>query len=90
MIINSDFLQFDYEKDDRIYDVALFLKEQGSEPFDKHSSKQMVLMMNYLGSRLNLDEYAMKRLEVLLKTDLPFFTTNRRLVYNWVSENFLY
>ena len=61
-----------------------------SEPFDKRSAKQMLLMMNRISSELQLDDYSMKRLEVMLREDLPFFAINRRLILNWVSENFLF
>ena len=88
--IKEDFLYFDYDADERIYDEKRYFEEDGSEPFDKRSSKQMLLMMNRIGADLQLDEYALKRLEVMLRTDLPFFAVNRRLILNWVSENFLF
>ncbi len=88
--VRRDFLQFEYNNDEREYDEKRYFEEEGGEAFDKHSYKQMLLMMNHLGNRLNLDEYALKRLEVTLRTDLPFFAVNRRLIVNWVSENFLF
>lgn len=87
--IDERFLQFDYEPDERTYDAMRYF-EEASEPFDKHSSKQMLLMMNRLSHELQLDDYGLKRLEVMLRTDLPFFAINRRLILNWVSENFLF
>lgn len=90
MRIERDFLQFDYDEDEREYDVSRYFAEEGSEPFDKHSVKQMLVMMNRIGSELQLDDYALKRLEVMLRTDLPFFAVNRRLILNWISENFLF
>ncbi len=90
MNIEKDFLQFDYHEDEREYDTARYFAEEGSEPFDKHSAKQMLVMMNRIGHDLQLDDYALKRLEVMLRTDLPFFAINRRLILNWVSENFLF
>ena len=88
--VRRDFLQFEYNNDEREYDEKRYFEEEGGEAFDKHSYKQMLLMMNHLGNHLNLDEYALKRLEVTLRTDLPFFAVNRRLIVNWVSENFLF
>ena len=88
--VNEDFLQFDYDEDNRTYDEARFFEEEVSEPFDKRSAKQMLLMMNRISSELQLDDYSMKRLEVMLREDLPFFAINRRLILNWVSENFLF
>ena len=88
--VSEDFLHFDYQNDERNYDEKAYFEEESGEKFDKTSSKQMLLMMNRLSSKLGLDAYALKRLEVTLHEDLPFFAVNRRLVVNWVSENFLY
>ena len=88
--VKKDFLQFDYDEDHRSYDEQRYFDEEGHEPFDKNSDKQMLLMMNRLSDELQLDAYALKRLEVMLRTDLPFFAINRRLILNWVSENFLF
>ena len=88
--VNEDFLHFDYQRDERDYDEKVYFEEESGEKFDKTSSKQMLLMMNHLSYKLGLDAYALKRLEVTLHEDLPFFAVNRRLVVNWVSENFLY
>ncbi len=88
--VNEDFLHFDYDEDNRIYDEKHFFEEDVSEPFDKRSAKQMLLMMNRLSREMQLDEYSLKRLEVMLREDLPFFAINRRIILNWVSENFLF
>jgi len=88
--VNEAFLQFGYENDERLYDEKVYFEEEGGEKFDETSSKQMILMINRLSYELGLDEYALKRLEVMLHEDLPFFAVNRRLVLNWASENFLY
>lgn len=89
--INEDFLQFDdYLSDNTSYNEATFFEEEGSEKFDKRSAKQMVMMINRVASDLRLDEYSMKKLEIVLREELPFFAVNRRLVLNWVNENFLF
>lgn len=88
--VSEDFLQFEYQDDDKSYDEKAYFEEESSKKFDETSSKQMILMMNRISYELGLDEYALKRLEVMLHEDLPFFTVNRRLVLNWASENFLY
>ena len=88
--VNEDFLQFDYHDDELSYDEKAYFEEESGEKFDKTSSKQMVLMINRISYELGLDAYALKRLEVMLHEDLPFFAVNRRLVLNWASENFLY
>lgn len=89
MRLSEDFLHFDYDEDEKIYDEKRFFEEEGNEPFDKCSKKQMLIMMSHLSTLLDLDAYALKRLEVLLHMDLPFFAVTRRLVLNWVKENFL-
>lgn len=89
--IQEDFLQFDdYQHDDTTYNEATFFEAEGSEKFDKSSAKQMVMMMNRIAYDLRLDEYSMKKLEIVLRDELPFFAVNRRLVLNWVNENFLF
>lgn len=89
--IQEDFLQFDdYQHDDTTYNEATFFDTEGSEKFDKSSAKQMVMMMNRVAYDLRLDEYSMKKLEIVLREELPFFAVNRRLVLNWVNENFLF
>lgn len=90
LYVDESFLQFNYETDPNSYDERRFFEEEGSEKFDETSAKQMLMMMNRLSYELGLDAYALKRLEVTLREDLPFFAVNRRLVLNWASENFLY
>jgi len=88
--VKEDFLQLDYNQDDAIYDEASFFDEENSQPFDKYSAKQMLLMMNRVSENLQLDDYAMKKLEIVLRDELPFFAVNRRLVLKWINENFLF
>lgn len=89
--IKEDFLQFDdYHHDTNHYYEATFFEEEGSEKFDKTSAQQMLMMMNRVSSDLRLDAYSMKKLEVILREELPFFAVNRRLVLNWINENFLF
>lgn len=89
--IKEDFLQFDdYQHDENTYNEATFFEEEGSKKFDKTSAKQMLMMMNRISTDLRLDAYSMKKLEIVLREELPFFAVNRRLVLNWVNENFLF
>ena len=89
--VDEDFLQFDdYQHDENTYNKATFFEEEGSEKFDKTSAKQMLMMMNRISTDLRLDAYSMKKLEIVLREELPFFAVNRRLVLNWVNENFLF
>lgn len=88
--IDETFLQFTYEADTHIYDEKRYFEDEGNQKFDETSAHQMIIMMNRLSYELGLDAYALKRLEVMLHEDLPFFAINRRLVLNWASENFLY
>jgi len=84
-------LQFSYEKLNDIKDEKIFLSEEGNFSFDKNSEKQMLIMMNLIIEQLNLiDEYSIKKLETMLKYELPTFTITRKLVKNWVVENFVY
>lgn len=89
-IVNESFLQLEYETDPKAYDETRYFEEEGSEPFNAHSAKQMLIMLNTLGHDLLLDEYALKKLEYFLRGELPFFAVNRRLVRQWVTQNFLF
>ncbi|WP_333804240.1 hypothetical protein [Sulfurospirillum sp.] len=89
--VKEDFLQFDdYQPDAKDYNASTYFELEGSEKFDKTSAKQMLVMMNRISADLRLDSYSMKKLEVVLREELPFFAVNRRLVLNWVNENFLF
>lgn len=89
--VKEDFLQFDdYLPDENHYDAKTFFELEGSEKFDKTSAKQMLMMMNRVADDLRLDDYSMKKLEIVLREELPFFAVNRRLVLNWVNDNFLF
>lgn len=89
--VKEDFLQFDdYQPDTLVYNESTYFDLEGSEKFDKMSAKQMLMMMNRVSADLRLDAYSMKKLEVVLREELPFFAVNRRLVLNWVNDNFLF
>ncbi len=84
-------LQFSYEVLDEPIDKISYFEEEGSLPFNTESKKQMKVMMNEICDKLALkDEYLVKKLEQMLKYELPFFATNRRLVRNWMIENFIF
>jgi len=89
--VKEDFLQFDdYQPDKNTYNETTFFEAEGSEKFDKTSAPQMLMMMNRVADDLRLDDYSMKKLEIVLREELPFFAVNRRLVLNWINENFLF
>ena len=84
-------LQFEYEKDTNKYDKSRFFEEEGGEKFDKNSNKQMLLMLQSVAGELNItDEYGIKKAELALRFELPFFAVNRRLIKKWILENFIY
>lgn len=72
-------------------DKELFLNDESNLPFDSNSKEQMRVMMSEIAKCLNLtEEYTLRKLEVVLRYELPFFATNRRLVKNWLMDNFIY
>ncbi|WP_458701637.1 hypothetical protein ACKGJI_05790 [Sulfurospirillum sp. 1307] len=84
-------LNLDYEKIDEKINKEKFLEEEGSELFDNQSKNQMLVMIEIIINELGIsDEYSIKKLECMLRYELPFFATNRRLVKNWVVNNFMY
>lgn len=88
--LNESFLQLDYENDPQEFDEQRYFEEDGSQPFNAKSKKEMLVMLNVIGRDLRLDEYSLKKLEIFLRSELPFFAVNRRLVRKWVNENFLF
>lgn len=83
-------LTLEYTSDKKISKNDFFEKD-GSLPFDSQCKGEMKLMMQEVATRLHLkDEYSLRKLEIVLRYELPFFTTNRRLVKNWIMENFIY
>jgi hypothetical protein len=84
-------LQFEYEILNETIDIKEFFEEEGNLPFNTESKKQMQVMMKEVCDKLALqDEYLIKKLEMILKYELPFFATNRRLARNWMIENFIF
>jgi len=84
-------LQFDYEIENEQFDIKKFFDEEGHLPFNPNSKIQMKVMMEEVCDKLTItDEYLVKKLEVVLKYDLPFFATTRNLARNWVVENFIF
>ena len=89
--VEEKMLQFDYENDDMPCDMSSFFTNEGSEKFVATSKKHMMIMLQSISDELNIeDEYSIKRVETMLKFELPFFAVNRRLVKNWILENFIY
>jgi hypothetical protein len=84
-------LQFDYEIENEQLDTEKFFEEEGYLPFNPKSKTQMKAMMQEVCDKLSItDEYLVKKLEVVLKYDLPFFAKTRNLARNWVVENFIF
>jgi len=73
-------LQFDYEIENEHLSIEKFFEEEGHLPFNPKSKTQMKAMMQEVCDKLSItDEYLVKKLEVVLKYDLPFFATTRNL-----------
>ncbi|HIP30162.1 MAG TPA: hypothetical protein EYG93_03315 [Sulfurospirillum arcachonense] len=90
-ITNNMEIQFEYKEVDEKIDTVKFFEEEGNLPFDTDSKTQMQVMMKEVCDKLALqDEYLIKKLEMMLKYELPFFATNRRLARNWMIENFIF
>jgi len=84
-------LQLEYSIENEKIDNERYLNEEGNLPFNSNSKSQMKVMMQEICATLSLnDEYSKKKLEVCLRYELPSFTANRKLVKNWVVNNFMY
>jgi hypothetical protein len=90
MDINSYQLTLEYSRKKEI-NFEDFLNKEALLPFDSNCANEMKAMMKAIAIGLNLkEEYSFRKLEIILRYELPFFTTNRRLVKNWLMENFIY
>lgn len=58
--------------------------------FDNEDETHVSHLMQSVQNELCLDEYALKRLETCIKTELPFFAKKRLLAKKWLMENFIY
>ncbi|MBL0686648.1 MAG: hypothetical protein JJV95_05840 [Sulfurospirillum sp.] len=84
-------LQFEYKNIDNCINKIVFFEEEGNLVFDTESKNQMEIMMNEICDKLKLEsDYLIKKLEFMLKYELPFFATNRRLARNWMLDNFIF
>ncbi len=84
-------MQFGYKVENEEIDESRFFNNDGSMPFDTESKMQMKVMMKEVSDKLSIeDQYLIKKLEMMLKYELPFFATNRRLARDWMVENFIF
>jgi len=84
-------LQFEYEIKDEKLNRETFFEKNGRLPFDTNSQEQMHIMIEEVCRELQIcDEYLIKKLEAVLKYDLPFFATTRNLARNWIVKNFIF
>ena len=89
--VDHDFLQLDYDEDATSHSAqSYFDDELGHQPFNNRSAEEMRIMLQTIGKDLSLDEYSLKKLEIFLRTELPFFAVTRRLVRQCVNQNFVY
>lgn len=82
-------LTYNYKKESKNQSYDDFWGEMSGD-FDKDDKTHVSFMLRYVIKELNLDEYATKRLEATIKTELPFFAQKRLLARKWLLENFNY
>ena len=83
-------LIFTYEKNNQNLTCKEYWEEEG-EAFDKTNSTDILCMITEVCRLLNIDDlYGAKRMEATIHTDAPMFAWNRRLLKNWLVDNFQY
>ena len=83
-------LQFEYTNHNTI-STKDFFNRDGVLVFDVESKNEMKIMLEDISNKLNIaDDYLIKKLEMMLKYELPFFATNRRLARDWMVDNFIF
>lgn len=85
-------LQLNYKTENEKISPEMYFNEENIYlPFDTHSQTETIIMMNDIINTLGLTgDYAKRKLEIVLRYELPFFATNRKIVRNWLMENFMY
>ncbi len=81
-------LILDYKQDSSKLSYEEFWAEKSGD-FDKEDRTHVGFLIQRVSKALSLDDYAIKRLEVSINTELPFFAYKRMLAYKWLMENFL-
>lgn len=62
--------------------------QNDKDEFNNNDETHVLYMVKNVKMALNLDEYATKRLEGCIKTELPFFAKTRNITKNWLINNF--
>ena len=88
----EELLEFPYDDNSsEEYNSETFFTKYGDKKLDTTSKKQILILMEEISNKLNLDDpYSIKRLEVAIHNDIPFFAVNRKLIRNWLLQNFIY
>lgn len=83
-------LIFSYENSDESLTYKEYWDKE-SEAFDKSNATHMMYMLEEVCKILHIDEiYGAKRMEATIQTDAPTFAWNRRLLKQWLVNNFQY
>ncbi len=80
-------LLYNYKKESEDLDFDTFWSELSGD-FDNEDKSHVKFLLKAVADELNLDSYSIKRLETVIKTELPFFTCKRLLAKKWLIENF--
>lgn len=79
-------LIYEYKKEDKSLSYQEFWQDLSGE-FDNENKTHVLFMLKSLFDELNLDDYALKRLEATIKTELPLIAQKRHLAKKWLMQN---
>lgn len=80
-------LIYKYLHEDKSIGFDEFWQDKSGD-FDKNDKVHVTYMIELVQKELNLDEYAIKRLESTIKSELPFFAKKRFIAKKWLLDNF--
>lgn len=80
-------LIYKYPHEDKSVEYEQFWLDKSGD-FDREDGVHVAYMITYVKDELGLDDYGVKRLEVTIKTELPFFACKRLIAKKWLVENF--
>lgn len=82
-------LIYSYEKEDKNLTYEKFWQNLSGD-FDNKNKTHVIFMLKSLLSELSLDDYALKRVETTIKTELPVIAQKRHLAKKWLIQNINY
>jgi hypothetical protein len=57
--------------------------------FDPKDDDQVKDIIKVMKGKMELDDYALMKLEVVIKNEMPFYVVTKKLALDWILKNFI-